>query len=211
MIRIPKFGIFIGYSQKQLMDDLGCTLDMDLLVYPHPEKVDDIRELTSMSCCLSKDTLFILDKADKLNTQAQNALLKLAEEPPDKCYICLLVEDATKLLPTIKSRAIINVFGGNVESEELPSNLVDLAKTLLEKLGVISYTNIFNVLHHVEKEDYEKFLFVMCDTWEKHFMSGLGYFDEWCLIIDYKNKVTNSTNYERHIKTLLQELKEMRG
>ena len=46
----------------------------------------------------------ILDEAHTLNRFGQNAILKIIEEPPEKCLILLTVTTAGVLLPTIRSR-----------------------------------------------------------------------------------------------------------
>ena len=46
----------------------------------------------------------IIDDADKMNSEAANALLKTLEEPPDGCIIILIAESADGILPTIRSR-----------------------------------------------------------------------------------------------------------
>lgn len=48
---------------------------------------------------------YIFPAADTMNQQAQNALLKLLEEPPPGILFLLLCENAENLLPTIRSRA----------------------------------------------------------------------------------------------------------
>lgn len=48
---------------------------------------------------------YIIESADLLTPQAQNALLLSIEEPPSFAVFLLLVEDSTKLLETIRSRA----------------------------------------------------------------------------------------------------------
>lgn len=50
---------------------------------------------------------YIIEGADKLTPQAQNALLLTLEEPPSFALFLLLCEDQTKLLETIRSRAQI--------------------------------------------------------------------------------------------------------
>ncbi|MCD8329074.1 MAG: hypothetical protein LUC27_00050, partial [Lachnospiraceae bacterium] len=47
-----------------------------------------------------------VDEAEKLNVQAQNALLKTLEEPPGYGVILLITVNAGVLLPTIRSRSI---------------------------------------------------------------------------------------------------------
>ena len=49
--------------------------------------------------------VFIIDGAHLLTTEAQNALLKILEEPPSGVYFFLLSENASALLATVRSRA----------------------------------------------------------------------------------------------------------
>lgn len=46
----------------------------------------------------------IIDEAETLNDESNNALLKILEEPPAQCVFFLLTVDEKKLLPTIRSR-----------------------------------------------------------------------------------------------------------
>lgn len=50
--------------------------------------------------------IYIVDEAEKLNVQAQNALLKTIEEPPAYAVILLLTTNAESFLPTILSRCV---------------------------------------------------------------------------------------------------------
>jgi len=47
--------------------------------------------------------IFII-KTDGINIEAQNALLKLLEEPADYAYFFIIIPSANLLLPTVKSR-----------------------------------------------------------------------------------------------------------
>lgn len=49
--------------------------------------------------------MYVLDEADKITPQAQNALLKVIEEPWRGVYIFLLCENSMSLLATVRSRA----------------------------------------------------------------------------------------------------------
>src|SRR5262249_54559789 len=51
----------------------------------------------------------VLD-AEKMNDQAQNALLKTLEEPPVKTLIILLADRMGDFLPTVRSRCRLNRF-----------------------------------------------------------------------------------------------------
>ncbi len=52
----------------------------------------------------AKKRVFIIDTADKLNIEAQNALLKILEEPPLSVIFILLAESRAALLSTVVSR-----------------------------------------------------------------------------------------------------------
>lgn len=69
--------------------------------------VDDIRDLYTLT--RSKNTqnqVYIFDFGDRAMTQqAQNAFLKLLEEPRDNVYFILATHRVESLLPTIRSRA----------------------------------------------------------------------------------------------------------
>ena len=50
--------------------------------------------------------VYIVDEAEKMTVQAQNALLKTIEEPPSYGVILLLTENLNMFLPTILSRCV---------------------------------------------------------------------------------------------------------
>lgn len=48
--------------------------------------------------------VFVVDEAELLNTQSQNAILKTLEEPPEGTVLILVTSSEDRLLPTIRSR-----------------------------------------------------------------------------------------------------------
>jgi len=60
----------------------------------------------------------IIDDAELLTTEAQNALLKLTEEPPVSSLLILITADMESILPTIASR-MQKVYFGPVKEAEL--------------------------------------------------------------------------------------------
>ena len=77
---------------------------------PNVISVDDIRHQLNNDIVIkpysSKYKIYIVDEAEKMNPQAQNALLKTIEEPPAYAVILLLTTNADAFLPTILSRCI---------------------------------------------------------------------------------------------------------
>lgn len=77
---------------------------------PNTISVDDIRSQLNSDIEIkpysSKYKIYIVDEAEKMNQQAQNALLKTIEEPPEYAVIMLLTSNSNSFLPTILSRCI---------------------------------------------------------------------------------------------------------
>lgn len=71
--------------------------------------------------------IFIIRQAQTMTTEAQNALLKILEEPPRGVFFFLLCDNASLLLPTVRSRAPVikmNVFS----DEELAEYMLSVSK-----------------------------------------------------------------------------------
>ena len=77
---------------------------------PNTISVDDIRSQINNDIGVkpysSPYKVYIVDEAEKMNVQAQNALLKTIEEPPVYAVILLLTNNAEIFLPTILSRCV---------------------------------------------------------------------------------------------------------
>lgn len=70
-------------------------------------KIDQIRTLTREALLTpyeGRGKVFILDQAEAMTEQAQNALLKTLEEPPRSTFLILIAPEASALLPPIASR-----------------------------------------------------------------------------------------------------------
>lgn len=70
-------------------------------------KVDAVRaaqQRLSYKAAVGKNKVCIVDGAEKMNREAQNAFLKTLEEPPRDSVIILIVSEGASLLPTIISR-----------------------------------------------------------------------------------------------------------
>ncbi len=92
--------------------DSGNQPDIIWLRHEKPASigVDDIREQLigdmQIKPYSSKYKIYIIDEAEKLTVQAQNALLKTIEEPPSYGIVILLTTNADIFLQTIISRCV---------------------------------------------------------------------------------------------------------
>lgn len=75
--------------------------------------IGEIRELRSWltaSALVGSAKVAVIHHAERMNTEAQNALLKILEEPVLHTYIFLLTGHKSQLLPTIVSRSVLLYF-----------------------------------------------------------------------------------------------------
>lgn len=78
---------------------------------PNTISVDDIRAQVNNDVAIkpysSRYKVYIINEAEKMTPQAQNAILKTLEEPPEYAVLLLLVSNVSTLLPTILSRCVL--------------------------------------------------------------------------------------------------------
>ena len=96
--------------------------------------VDVIREYlvqpADRTPAMNRGKVFVVEEAELMNPQAQNALLKTLEEPAGRALIVLLTDQPHALLPTIRSRCQIIRFAALDEKtvqRELERRRVDQA------------------------------------------------------------------------------------
>ena len=102
---------------------------------PNTISIDDIREQVNNDIVIkpysSRYKIYIIADADMMSVQAQNAILKTIEEPPEYAVIMLLTENAETLLPTIRSRCVM------LKLRNIKDQLVK--KYLMEQMQVPDY------------------------------------------------------------------------
>ena len=90
-------------------------------------KIAQIRDLQSDIIIKphSKYKIYVINHAEKMTVESQNALLKTLEEPPEYAIIILVTNNKESLLPTIKSRCEIIKF--------LPISIMELKNYLMDR------------------------------------------------------------------------------
>ena len=119
-----------------------CNPDFIKLIRDTEKKADIIRidEIRSQIIDSMYDRpynghhkVYIIEDADKMNVQAQNAILKTLEEPPKYAVLLLTTTNVERLLPTIISRCII------LNMRPVKDNII---KQLLREKGGVSEDSI---------------------------------------------------------------------
>lgn len=118
-------------------------------------KVDEIRKLESeiyLKPTKANRKCFIINDADLMNESAQNALLKVLEEPPRYATIILVATNKEKLLGTIKSRVISINFNTltnqellKILGEDFNTEIIDYAKGSVQRALALADENYISV------------------------------------------------------------------
>jgi len=112
------------------------------IIYPEKDEIIDIekgfigidiiRRLYNETKTINVDKrIIIIDYAERMTIQSQNAFLKLLEEPNNNLYFILLSHSTAKLLPTIISR---------VENLNVKPITSEQSEYLLESMNIIDKT-----------------------------------------------------------------------
>lgn len=109
--------IFVSHDKPNTIgvEDIRAQINNDIAIKPYssPRKV------------------YIMNEGEKMTVQAQNALLKTLEEPPEYAVILILTANVDSLLPTILSRCVVL----NMK----PVSDDKVKKYLMEELAVPDY------------------------------------------------------------------------
>ena len=135
------------------------------LIYVTHEKpasigVDDIREQINDTIQVrpysSYYKIYIVDEAEKMTQQAQNALLKTIEEPPSYAVILLLTTNQDAFLPTILSRCVqlkLKPLRDEVVREYLVQSL-GIEESQAEIYAAFARGNLGKAIHLAESEEF---------------------------------------------------------
>lgn len=123
--------------------------------------VDQVREIADSSAILPNEAekkVYIVRDAGTMNLNAQNAFLKLLEEPPRFDAFILLCDNAGQLLETVRSRCVaINLKGGDVEPSAQARELSEKYMALAAKrntVGLLSFLNVNGDLPAADAADF---------------------------------------------------------
>lgn len=123
------------HSCKQALSDNQPDIIRVTHEKPNTISVDDIRGQINNDVAIkpysSPYKVYIVNEAEKMTVQAQNAILKTLEEPPEYAVILLLTTNVNSLLPTILSRCVV------LNMKPVADDLVK--KYLMEQMQVPDY------------------------------------------------------------------------
>ncbi len=117
------------YAKEKILSLIDSKL---IKIYERVEfKVDDASEVIREAYISEEKIKYLLLIADSYNVYAQNRLLKLIEEPPRNIVFIVFAKYKTSLLPTIRSRLMVESLDTPKENVSLG---LDLKKMDLQEL-----------------------------------------------------------------------------
>ena len=161
-------------------------------------KVSQIRELQNViniKPTFSKKSVYIIDDADLMTTEAQNSLLKTLEEPPEYAVIILIVHNERSVLSTVKSRCV------NIKFNKLSDK--DIKKYFLKNdLNFEDKNiNVFKVLdgslNNIDliKDDYDELLNLMVFVTNLKENRVINFFQDGSVFYDNHDKIIRLLEY----------------
>ena len=150
----------VCHSCKQVLG--GNHPDLIYVTHSKPGSigVDDIREQINDTIMIrpysSYYKIYIVDEAEKMTVQAQNALLKTIEEPPAYAVILLLTTNQDAFLPTILSRCVqlkLKPLKDSVVKEYLIQSLGE-NESEADIYAAFARGNLGKAIHLADSEDF---------------------------------------------------------
>ena len=113
----------------------------DFVIRKDEIKIDDVNEIKQKAYIADKHSKLIVLAAEKFNIYAQNALLKLIEEPPKGVDFLIVTNSKYTLLDTILSRVFLEkkIFekSSNIEIKTITNDyILELLTSDLEKKDI---------------------------------------------------------------------------
>jgi DNA polymerase-3 subunit delta' len=170
-------------KRREKIEDLLRDLDPNLLKEDHPDllQIEKKRGKSGISIRRSREVIkflatkpynspykaVVIRSADSLTSQAQNALLKTLEEPPEYAVIILSVKKEQSLLPTVISRCKIfkvaedDLFldlTGKTPLKEIISSDVGQKLRIAQEIGERDREEVVDLLEHWIREERHEML-----------------------------------------------------
>mgnify|MGYP001569356498 CR=1 FL=1 len=154
---------FANFLEKGKFETPERILSETKLISPEKgsigiDTVKEARHFLSQKPIFSKRRVLIIDDAHKLTTQAQNAILKISEEPPQSSLVIVISPTLDSLLPTLTSR-LQRIYFSRVAIGEIAKLLRDKGIPVAEAEGAarVSLGRPGRAIDALENTEFKKF------------------------------------------------------
>lgn len=183
------------------------------------EQVAELKRLFSSIPIYTKDNIYVIKGAEKLNDSSANTMLKFLEEPEDHIIGFFLTNGINNVISTIKSRCEIlyvnyNNNSINKLSKEMFNKYNDVIKKYLykvevEKNNLIMYNKDVLLGVYTEREDIKNIFKIILYIYEQLLNKKLG--TQYNVLIDEYSFLDNNSIsvIEDKIKLLIRILEDI--
>ncbi len=141
----------LEYAKEKILKNLA---NREYRIFLENEfKVENVKEVIKEAYISEKETKYLILIAKNYNVYAQNALLKILEEPPSNIVFILISTSKAIFLPTIRSR--ISIERWEIEKKEIELN-IDLKRLSLKDIFEFLKENRF-----LKKEEAKEIIQVL--------------------------------------------------
>lgn len=202
---------FVLSFAKEIINN-NTTLDLKIIKPENniisKEKLKELQKDFSTKSISNNNRIYIIDEAQKMNKQSENALLKFLEEPEDGIIAFLIVDNVYNLLDTIVSRCQIIHLNNVYNKKNNKDEDVELFKTVMNFVNEIEIKKSYTIvdtksLWHEKITDslkrekaFKIMLLFYKDCLNYKFKLKLDYLNDNDLII----KISNLNNEKQLIK-----------
>ena len=137
------------------------------------EQLIDLQEEFNKKSILGNKKIYIINKAERLNNNSANTILKFLEEPSEGIIAILLTKNRFQLIDTIISRCQIISLNGK-------SNIKEKERTI-EKIGLLLNDNESDYENFISEQNEEKInnIIRFINYYEKYKLKTLIYINEY--------------------------------
>lgn len=116
--RFPRCSMFIGpegSGRKTIAKYVADKLSAECVIAE--TKIDSVRQVIELAHKSHIKTVYVFPDVEKMSINAENALLKLLEEPPNNAYFIITAQSEFNALTTIRSRSVVFRFDNYTVTE----------------------------------------------------------------------------------------------
>jgi DNA polymerase-3 subunit delta' len=130
-----------NFTELKIIKPDGLWIKKDQLI--------ELQEEFRMKSLEGNKKVYIIDGAEKLNSQAANSILKFLEEPEPNIIALLITSDVHNVLPTIVSRCQVVSLKGSDDGESSDINFDSISNKTLIKIGKLYYKDSASLISFV--------------------------------------------------------------
>ena len=146
------------------------------------DQLDELQKDFSVKSLESDKRVYIINNAERLNTQAANSILKFIEEPEEGIIAILITNNVYQLLSTIVSRCQIISLAKQVEKQTLNLNIEEDLDTHLQTIN--------NFVKYLEKEKLNTII-MSNKLWHEFYKERRDYINGFELLLIYYKDILN--------------------